>query len=131
MLSKSLIAIAKVGFWLTLIVLTYLFLVPQQYLAPEIFDWWDKLQHSLAFGVLTCLGLLAYCANQIQVRRMALALVSYGALIEILQSVSGWRYGEFRDWLADLLGIFIAVVIFRFLRNNSTFAKLIEVDFSK
>ena len=125
------IAITKVGFWLTLIVLTYLFLVPPQYLVPDIFDWWDKLQHSLAFGVLTFLGLLAYCTNQIKVRRMVLALVSYGALIEILQSVSGWRYGEFRDWLADLLGIFIAVVIFRLLRNNSTFAKLIEVDFSK
>ena len=131
LLSKSMIAIAKVGFWLTLIVLTYLFLVPPQYLVPDIFDWWDKLQHSLAFGVLTFLGLLAYCTNQIKVRRMVLALVSYGALIEILQSVSGWRYGEFRDWLADLLGIFIAVVIFRFLRNNSTFAKLIGVDFSK
>jgi VanZ family protein len=131
LLSKSMIAIAKVGFWLTLIVLTYLFLVPPQYLVPDIFDWWDKLQHSLAFGVLTFLGLIAYCTNQIQVRRMVLALVSYGALIEILQSVSGWRYGEFRDWLADLLGIFIAVVIFRFLRNNSTFAKLIGVDFSK
>jgi VanZ family protein len=114
----SISAIAKFGFWATFLVLTYLFLVPQQYLAPEIFDWWDKLQHSLAFGVLTILALIAYGLNQTKVRRATFALGTYGALIEVLQSLSGWRYGEFRDWLADLLGVVIAWGVFIYLHKH-------------
>lgn len=123
---KSISAIAKLGFWATFLVLTYLFLVPQQFLAPEIFDWWDKLQHSLAFGVLTMLGLIGYCLNQAKVRAVVLALVTYGALIEILQSLSGWRYGEFRDWLADVLGVVIALGIYCYIQKNPYLSRLFK-----
>jgi VanZ family protein len=109
---------SRFTFWLAFITLTYLFLVPQQYLAPEIFDWWDKLQHSLAFGVLTILGLIAYGSSQKQVSGVVFALSGYGALIEVLQSLSGWRYGEFRDWVADLLGVAIAWGIFICLQKH-------------
>jgi VanZ family protein len=117
---------SRVIFWVAFVILTYLFLVPQQYLAPEIFDWWDKLQHSLAFGVLSILAFLAYGSGQSRVSRAAFSLVMYGALIEVLQSLSGWRYGEFRDWLADLLGIAIAWGMFTYAQRNPHLLRLIK-----
>jgi VanZ family protein len=106
--------------------LSCLFSVPQQYLAPEIFDWWDKLQHSLAFGVLSILGLMAYGSNQVKMRGVVLALAMYGALIEALQALSGWRYGEFRDWLADLLGIVIACGVFLYLQKYPQISRYLK-----
>lgn len=117
---------SRILFWIAFVILTYLFLVPQQYLAPEIFDWWDKLQHSLAFGVLSILAFVAYGSNQSRVSRAAFSLVMYGALIEVLQSLSGWRYGEFRDWLADLLGIIIAWGIFVYAQKNPHLSRFIQ-----
>jgi VanZ family protein len=110
----------------TWLVLTYLFLVPQQLLIPEIFDWWDKLQHSLAFGVLTILGLLAYARTRAEVFRVIILLSIYGALIEILQTLSGWRYGELRDWLADVLGVVIAWGIFVLIQKNPCLSRLFK-----
>ena len=118
LLSARAIRTARIAFWLALTLLSILFLLPQQYLAPDIFDWWDKLQHSLAFGLLTLLGLLAYATTkkqlQRQVHRIVVAMVLYGALIEVLQSVSGWRYGEFGDWVADVVGVLLAWALFAF-----------------
>ena len=113
-------------FWVSLIALTYLFLAPLGYLISDIFDWWDKLQHSLAFSVLTILGLIAYGSNQATVKRVVLILAIYGALIEVSQSLSGWRYGEFRDWLADLLGVAIAWGIFIYLQKHPYTSKYLK-----
>jgi len=113
-------AYAKPLFWLAFVVLSTLFLIPQEYLIPEVFDWWDKLQHSLAFGVLSLLGFLAYSRTHNQILAMVIAMVIYGAVIELAQSLTGWRYGEFRDWLADTLGVAIAWIIYRyFLKRRS------------
>lgn len=117
----------RILFWMTFIALTFLFLVPQHYLAPKFFDWWDKLQHSLAFGVLTTLGLLGYGFSQSQLIRVVLALAVYGALIEVLQALSGWRYGEFSDWLADLLGVVIAWGIFLYLQKHPYTSKYLKI----
>ena len=116
----------KVVFWITLTILTYLFLVPQQYLASEIFDWWDKLQHSLAFGMLTILGILAYGNNKQKIDRIVVYLVIYGALIEVMQSLSGWRYGEFRDWLADIIGIALAWLVFLYLKRHPSISRFLR-----
>ena len=32
----------------------------------------------------------------------------YGALIELAQAASGWRYGDWRDWVADAVGVVVA-----------------------
>ena len=108
--------------------LTYLFLAPQQFLIPEVFDWWDKLQHSLAFGVLTILGLLAYARTSSGVFRVIILLSIYGALIEVLQALSGWRYGEFRDWLADELGVAIAWGVFVLIQKNRYLSRLFKTN---
>ena len=123
LLSAYAIRTARIAFWLALTVLSILFLLPPHYLAPDIFDWWDKLQHSLAFGLLTILGLLAYAGTkkqlQRQVRRIVVAMVLYGALIEVLQGLSGWRYGEFGDWAADVVGVLLAWLLFVMANRQS------------
>ena len=123
LLNAHAIRTARIAFWLALTLLSILFLLPQHYLASGVFDWWDKLQHSLAFGVLTLLGLLAYATNktllQKQSHRIVLAMVLYGALIEVLQSVSGWRYGEFGDWAADVVGVLLAWLLFVMANRQS------------
>jgi VanZ family protein len=121
------LALLRTSFWLASAVLTFLLLAPQRFLAPEIFNWWDKLQHSLAFGALTLLGLLAYSRSGSGALRVIILLSIYGALTEILQTLSGWRYGEFRDWLADLLGIAIAWGIFACLQKNRYLSRLLRI----
>jgi VanZ family protein len=102
--------------------------MPVEFLPPDVFDWWDKLQHALAFGVLTLLGLVAYGRNSTSIKRMTIAMVIYGALIELLQAVSGWRYGEFWDWLADVLGVAIAWGVFAYIQKNPYLSRLFKVS---
>jgi hypothetical protein len=50
----------KFLFWITLMGINVLALTPAPYLPPlEIFNWWDKAQHAIAFGALAVLAVLA------------------------------------------------------------------------
>ena len=92
----------KTTFWLALLVLTTLSLMPTGLLPPPVFSLWDKAQHALGFGGLTLLGLLAYPHQRV---RLPLLLLAHGGLIEVAQAATGWRYGEWMDLLADAVGI--------------------------
>jgi VanZ family protein len=95
-------------FWIVMLVMTILFLVPQQFVSSPIFDWWDKAQHTLAFGVLMLLGFLAYPRA---FWKLAIALILYGVAIEVIQSLTGWRSGEVLDAVADRVGIVLSGVL--------------------
>lgn len=62
---------------------------------------WDKANHCAGFVALAVLGALAYGR-----RRGAVfaGLLAFGALIEALQWLSGYRLAEWGDWLADAFG---------------------------
>lgn len=95
--------LVKAVFWFTFIAVTVLSLLPgEYYLSSGPFDWWDKAQHALAFIVLCGLGLLAYSGRS---TRVFLSLLAYGVLIELTQAATGWRYGDWQDWVADALGV--------------------------
>jgi VanZ family protein len=66
---------------------------------------WDKANHALAFFVLAVLGTSAYPARW---RGVLLALLVYGASIEIMQWLTGYRDAEWLDWLADGVGLALA-----------------------
>jgi VanZ family protein len=36
---------------------------------------------------------------------VAIALLAFGGAIELAQAATGWRYGEWSDWLADAVGL--------------------------
>jgi VanZ family protein len=83
---------------------TVLALLPVDRLPPvPLFNWWDKAQHALAFGVLTLLARLGWPKGSAW--RQALGLVGYGVLIEVTQAATGWRHGEVADALADAAGV--------------------------
>lgn len=63
---------------------------------------WDKANHALAFALLALLGLAAYPARA---ARVLLGLLAFGAAIELLQSLTGYRTAEWLDLLADAVGV--------------------------
>jgi len=109
--------VLKGAFWVCFLVLNALALSPAPYLPPlEIFSWWDKAQHAIAFGTLTVLAVLAYpCVSKF---RIGLLLMVLGVLIEVLQYFSGYRFGDWQDAVADGVGVLVglgsAVLLMRF-----------------
>ena len=77
-------------------------------LTAPIFDWWDKAQHAFAFLVLTCLGFFAYPNSG---WRMVAGLLAFGILIEFMQYLTGYRFAELSDFLADLTGVTLGTFV--------------------
>jgi VanZ family protein len=76
---------------------------------PEI-HFSDKYQHALAFMMLS------FWFGSIVVRRdfiwLALVLLGFGALIELLQGTMGWgRQAEWLDLRADAIGILLGLLL--------------------
>ena len=111
----------KITFWVACIVFGFLCLIPMTYLPSGLFDWWDKAKHVIAFFCLSGLGILAYQKAAVKV---AAGLFLYGGVIEILQWLTGWRSGEFADWVADGIGILIGCpLINKPIQKRSIFLK--------
>jgi hypothetical protein len=91
----------QLTFWLTSFLIAIFSLLPLPYL-PQAFDWWDKAQHALAFLAVSILGLWAYPSNP---ARVSLGLLLFGLGIELAQAATGWRFGDWQDWLADAIGV--------------------------
>jgi VanZ family protein len=68
----------------------------------SVFALADIVVHTVAFLVLTLVGLRAYPR---QVLVMVVVLISLGGLIEILQGYTSSRSQEWEDFLADTLGV--------------------------
>lgn len=111
----------KVAFWALVVLTTVMSLMPNEQV-PSSLVFWDKAQHTLGFAVLAVLGLLAY---PLAVPRVLAGLLLFGAGIECAQALTGWRQGDWMDWLADAVGIALgtaAVAVWAHLRGRSLFA---------
>lgn len=97
-------------FSISLLCFTVLLLIPQQYLTEEVFNWWDKAQHSLAFAILTVTG---FWSHPKHATAIFILLLVYGGVIEVLQSLLGWRHGDIQDWLADAIGVLVCYALRR------------------
>jgi VanZ family protein len=91
----------RVSFWLLVLVTLCLSLIPVAHV-PTAFSFWDKAQHAFGFAVLAFSGLLAY-PKRIPALMFGLAL--FGAAIECAQWLTGWRFGDWQDWVADCVGV--------------------------
>lgn len=70
----------------------------------------DRFEHTAAWFVLTITGYLLAPQRRLAIPAFALA---YGVLIEVLQgSVVTGRHGDVPDFLADALGVGLAVLVF-------------------
>ena len=100
----------RVVFWSCFIALTGLALSPAPYLPPmDIFSWWDKAQHAIGYGTLMVTALIAY-PNTSKLRLAAL-LGLHGCLIELLQYLSGYRFGDWQDAAADGVGVLLGWIL--------------------
>lgn len=90
----------KSAFWLCAFAVLVLSLAPT---SPELpTTGWDKSNHFVGFAMLAVLGLPAYLRYRWVV---LIGLVLYGGLIEVLQSHTTYRLGEWSDLLADAIGV--------------------------
>jgi VanZ family protein len=87
-------------------------LSPAPYLPPlDIFNWWDKAQHAIAFALLAVLAVLAY--PEASRLRIAFLLIGQGVLIELLQYLGGYRFGDWQDAVADGVGVLVGLAMVR------------------
>lgn len=111
-LTRHLPAALKVVFWTSLFAITLASLVPVTLLPPQALNLWDKAQHALGFAWLAACGLLAFPLRPLA---LVVGLVIWGGAIELMQAASGWRHGEWIDWLADVIGVALALLVWRLL----------------
>ena len=76
---------------------------------PNLMDTgWDKGNHVLAFAVLTFLGRMSFPTQRL---RLLLGLLAYGVLVENLQFMTGYRFSEYQDLLADVVGMALGYLL--------------------
>lgn len=102
----------RVLFWVAVGSLLALALLPSN-TVQDVMLFSDKVMHALAFLLLATLGYWSYPKHVIYVIG---GLVVYGALIEFFQALTETRAPEWGDWLADALGIIIALFLIRVRR---------------
>jgi len=91
----------------TLLVLVLVFsLLPPSTPMPS--TGWDKSNHLPGFAVLGWLGMKAHPDQGV---RVFAGLLAYGALVEVLQSFTPYRFAEWGDLLADGLGALLGAAI--------------------
>lgn len=71
----------------------------------------DKVEHAFVFIWLTITGCLAYAQK---ITWVYTSLITLGALYEVLQALfTITRQASVYDWLADIAGILLAIIISR------------------
>lgn len=111
------IRLIRITFWCSAILLAIGSLLPTDLLPRQTATIWDKGQHAFGFAWLALLGLLTFSQKPWTVLT---ALLLYGGVIEVLQVVTGWRYGEWLDLLADGIGLLIGATIWLLVRRMTT-----------
>lgn len=84
-----------------LIVAFVLALRPAPEILPQI-NHFDKIQHALAFMLISLLGFGAWPGRPILI---VVVMLGYGGAMELAQSFTRYRQGDYQDWIADALGI--------------------------
>ncbi|MCF6244719.1 MAG: VanZ family protein [Sulfurovum sp.] len=103
----------KILFWLAIII-SYIFAVLPADVAPSIPELSDKAQHVFAFVVL---GLFLRLGYNINYWYALIVLVAYGVFIEFSQLFSINRFADINDVLADTIGTFIGLKLYKYLRK--------------
>jgi len=98
-------------FWLALLVAYIAAVIPQD-ISPTVLELSDKAHHIFAFVVLGLLLRLAYTINYWY---GLLLLMGFGIFIEVSQYFTLTRVAESKDVIADLIGSFIGLKLYKYL----------------
>lgn len=96
------------------LLISYVAAVVPQDMAPTLGSMSDKGHHVLAFVILALLLRLGY---QIRYLYALLFLLGYGVFIELSQLYTVNRSAEQADVVADLIGSFIGLKLYKYLRK--------------
>lgn len=77
------------------------------------FEHADKVMHAFTFAVITVMALLGWRRRPLLV---VMALLLYGAAIELLQGWTSYRTASVADIVADVFGIGLGMLLTRWLR---------------
>lgn len=105
----------RLGVFLTAVaVILYMTLAPNKDVpGSEMF--WDKASHAIAFGLLTVIGLLMSTHRRWVV---VVSVIGLGLVIEVAQGLMPYgRQGDWRDALADVIGVVVAVILWAIARR--------------
>ena len=105
-------------------VILVLSIVPGINLPESWFDFlsWDKVGHFTVYGILSFLLLFGFCKKKLKVDKKFTVLVFlgsslYGILLEWVQySFFPYRYFENLDILANIIGSFIGLLLFKYFK---------------
>lgn len=113
-IAENLSRLSRALFWPALIFALAMAVLPKPPQLPGP-DLGDKIQHMLAFFTLTVLAGVGWPRTRLSKAALYLSLV--GAGIEVVQAIPALhRDSDWRDWVADSLAIFVAllpVTVFR------------------
>jgi VanZ family protein len=100
-------------FWLLVAIVSVLMLIELKPSTSSI-PYVDKFEHAIVFITLTVTGSLAYAQHK---QRVYFGLIALGALYEVLQALfTVTRQASVYDWVADVVGILIAMGIMASIR---------------
>jgi len=106
--------LCRFAFWAALLLAFVMAILPQPPQLPGAPT--DKVQHILAFVVLTILANAGY--SKLRPMTLVVALAGFGALIEIVQAIPALhRSSDIMDWLADMAAALITMGIVIGLRR--------------
>lgn len=91
--------------WLLVAAVFYLSLMPHPP-EPVSFAGADKLEHGFTYAMLMLWFCQVYLDHKMRIR-LFVALVAMGVGIEFLQGMSGYRYFEYADMLANTTGVLL------------------------
>ena len=103
-------------FWAGVVGLSALSVTPRDYLPPVGVEVWDKLQHVLAYAVLSALGGRAYPAKK-HVAALFFGLVALGGALEAIQTFVPGREAGVADAIANAVGTGIGLFVERVARK--------------
>lgn len=99
----------RLSYWALVLATLWLSLIPVEQV-PKSFHFWDKAQHALGFAGLAFLGLMAHIGR---IPLLMFGLVLFGGAIEFAQHWTGWRHGDWLDWVADCVGLVLGGAAWR------------------
>jgi VanZ family protein len=94
-------------------ILLYMCLAPAKAL-PTV-NLWDKAEHAIAWAVLAGVGLILFPRHAGAVAVFALG---FGVAVEVMQGALPFgRDADWKDWVADIVGVAAALLIFAAIRR--------------
>ena len=92
----------KICLWSFLVISLILFLSPVSNTISSLIN--DKVSHAFAYGTLFFIAAKSY-KDKYSSLYIGLLVFLLGFIVEIVQSMTGYRSGEFDDVLANVFGI--------------------------